>query len=163
MSGDGAAPICRPPVIAVRNALGGGGEVVGSAGRCIATQVVAVRRHVVGDRASASAVVQAAAATCRILIVDDDPLIRRQLESLYTAHGYVVDSASTVEEAIGKLTESEFALAVVDLKIGGSDGITLTGEIRERWPGVDVIMITGYGSIKGAVDAMRHGACDYIT
>jgi DNA-binding NtrC family response regulator len=117
----------------------------------------------VGDRASASALAQTAPMACRILIVDDDPLIRRQLEGLYSTHGYVVDSASTVEEALAKLAESEFALAVVDLKIGGSDGITLTGEIRERWPGVDVIMITGYGSIKGAVDAMRQGACDYIT
>jgi len=90
-------------------------------------------------------------------------LIRRQLEGLYASHSYTVDSAATVQEALEKLRGSEFSLAVVDLKIPGSDGITLTSEIREHWPGVDVIMITGYGSIKGAVDAMRHGACDYIT
>jgi two-component system response regulator AtoC len=99
----------------------------------------------------------------RILIVDDDPLIRHQLEALYESHSYAVDSAGTVNEALEKLKESEFSLAVVDLMIPGSDGITLTSEIRKNWPGVDVIMITGYGSIKGAVEAMRHGACDYIT
>jgi len=99
----------------------------------------------------------------RILIVDDDPLIRCQLESLYPADLYAVESASTVDEAKEKLGASEFALAVVDLMIPGSDGITLTREIRERWPAVDVIMITGYGSIKNAVEAMRQGAYDYIT
>ena len=99
----------------------------------------------------------------RILIVDDDPLIRRQLEGLYATHDYAVDSAADVEEATEKLGASEFSLAVVDLKMPGKDGITLTSEIRERWPDVDVIMITGYGSIKGAVEAMRQGASDYIT
>jgi DNA-binding NtrC family response regulator len=99
----------------------------------------------------------------RILIVDDDPLIRRQLEGLYGSQDYVVDSAADVQQALEKLAGADFSLAVVDLKMPGKDGISLTSEIRERWPGVDVIMITGYGSIKGAVDAMRHGACDYIT
>ena len=116
-----------------------------------------------GNSASAPALATAPAMATRILIVDDDPLIRRQLEGLYSAHSYVVDSASSVDEALEKLGESDYALAVVDLKIPGSDGITLTSQIRERWPAVDVIMITGYGSIKGAVEAMRHGACDYIT
>jgi two-component system response regulator AtoC len=117
----------------------------------------------VGDSASAPVLAATAVTGTRILIVDDDPLIRRQLEGLYASHSYRVDSAATVQEALEKLRDSEFSLAVVDLKIPGSDGITLTSEIREHWPGVDVIMITGYGSIKGAVDAMRHGACDYIT
>ena len=116
-----------------------------------------------GDSASAPALIQSAALPARILIVDDDPLIRRQLEGLYATHNYDVESASDVQEAIERLSGAEFSLAVVDMKMPGSDGITLTGEIRERWPSVDVIIITGYGSIKGAVEAMRHGACDYIT
>ncbi len=115
-----------------------------------------------GNSASAP-VLASTSMPVRILIVDDDPLIRRQLESLYVAHSYVVDSAAHVQEALEKLGSCEFSLALVDLKMPGSDGITLIGEIRERWPAVDVIMITGYGSIKGAVEAMRHGACDYIT
>ena len=61
------------------------------------------------------------------------------------------------------LAEREFALALVDVRIGGGDGIALTKDIREHWPDVDVIMITGYGSIKNAVEAMRQGAVDYIT
>ncbi len=66
-------------------------------------------------------------------------------------------------EALRLLGEHEFSLAVVDLKIPGTDGIGLTREIRERWPDLDVIMITGYASIKGAVEAIKQGASDYIT
>ncbi len=99
----------------------------------------------------------------RILIVDDDPLICRQLEDLYRDRKYEVVTANTADEAMEHLEELECALAVVDLKIPGSDGISLTREIRERWPDLDVIIVTGYASIKGAVEAIRQGASDYIT
>ena len=119
-------------------------------------------RSYVGNSASAP-VLALPSTPVRILIVDDDPLIRRQLEGLYMDHGYPVESAADAQEALEHMSGSEFALALVDLKMPGSDGMTLIREIRERWPVVDVIMITGYGSIKGAVEAMRYGACDYIT
>ncbi len=99
----------------------------------------------------------------RILVVDDDPLIRRELGALFAAHAYAVDVAADVDEALAKLADHDFALAVVDLRMPGRDGITLTVEIRDRWPEVDVIMITGHGSIKDAVAAMSQGACDFIT
>ena len=99
----------------------------------------------------------------RILIVDDDPFICRQLEELYSSQQYTVSSASNAPEALRLLAEHEFSLAVVDLKIPGTDGIGLTREIRDRWPDLDVIMITGYASIKGAVEAIKQGASDYIT
>jgi DNA-binding NtrC family response regulator len=99
----------------------------------------------------------------RILIVDDDPLICRQLEDLYTSQQYLVSSAGNASEAMRLLGEHDFSLAVVDLRIPGTDGIGLTREIREHWPDLDVIMITGYASIKGAVEAIKQGASDYIT
>ncbi len=99
----------------------------------------------------------------RILIVDDDPLIRRQLEELYRERKYDVDSVGSAEDALSLLAEAEYSLAVVDLKIPGTDGISLTKQVRERWPDLDVIIVTGYASIKGAVEAIRHGASDYIT
>src|SRR5881296_3331056 len=99
----------------------------------------------------------------RILIVDDDPFICRQLEELYSSQQYAVSSAPNAPEALRLLQEHEFSLAVVDLKIPGTDGIGLTREIRDRWPDLDVIMITGYASIKGAVEAIKQGASDYIT
>jgi DNA-binding NtrC family response regulator len=99
----------------------------------------------------------------RILIVDDDPFICKQLEELYTGQKFAVVTASNAAEALRLLGEQEFSLAVVDLRIPGTDGMGLTREIRERWTDLDVIMITGYASIKGAVEAMRQGASDYIT
>jgi len=101
--------------------------------------------------------------THRILIVDDDPLIRRQLEDLYRERKYDVDSVGSAEDALGLLEEYDYSLGVLDLKIPGTDGISLTKQIRERWPDLDVIIVTGYASIKGAVEAIRHGASDYIT
>jgi two-component system response regulator AtoC len=98
-----------------------------------------------------------------LLVVDDDPLIREELESLFGTQPYHVECVASVADAMQSLSERVFALALVDVRIGGGDGIALTKDIRERWPDVDVIMITGYGSIKNAVEAMRQGAVDYIT
>jgi DNA-binding NtrC family response regulator len=99
----------------------------------------------------------------RLLVVDDDPLIREELESLFAAQPYQVECVASVTDAMQRLAAREFALALVDVRIGGGDGIALTKDVREHWPDVDVIMITGYGSIKNAVEAMRQGAVDYIT
>ena len=99
----------------------------------------------------------------RILIVDDDPLICRQLEDLYTSQQYLVSSAGNASEALRLLGEHDFSLSVVDLRIPGTDGLSLTREIRDRWPEVSVIMITGYASIPSAVEAIKQGASDYIT
>jgi DNA-binding NtrC family response regulator len=99
----------------------------------------------------------------QVLVVDDDPLIREELESLFSAQPFGIECVSSVPEALLQLGERPFQLALVDVRIAGGDGIALTREIRERWPLVDVIMITGYGSIKNAVDAMKEGAIDYIT
>src|SRR5437764_13894755 len=99
----------------------------------------------------------------RILIVDDDPFICRQLEELYTSQQYAVSTAPNATEALKLLGEHEFSLAVVDLKIPGTDGIGLTREIRDRWPDLDVIMITGSASIKGDAAALKQGAREYTT
>ena len=99
----------------------------------------------------------------RILIIDDDVFICRQLEELFRAQKYVVDSATTAADAFDLLSRQNYSLALIDLKIPGADGLSLTKEVRERWPDLDVIMITGYASIKGAVEAIKQGASDYIT
>jgi DNA-binding NtrC family response regulator len=99
----------------------------------------------------------------RVLVVDDDPLIREELESLLTGESLSVSCATSVPEALERLAAEECAVAVVDVRLAGDDGIALTREIRNRWPHVDVIVITGYGSIRNAVEAMKQGAVDYIT
>src|SRR5262249_9387337 len=96
-----------------------------------------------GDRSLPAVVrvMRGPAMETRILIVDDDPFICRQLEELYSSQQYAVSSASNSQEALRVLNDHEFSLAVVDLKIPGTDGIGLTREIRDRWPDLDVIMI----------------------
>src|SRR5262245_26826528 len=99
----------------------------------------------------------------RILIVDDDEFICRQLEQLYLSKGYEARSTADGEEALRLLASNDFSLVIVDLAIPGSDGMLLTRDIRDRWPEIPVIMITGYASIKGAVEAIKQGASDYVT
>jgi DNA-binding NtrC family response regulator len=99
----------------------------------------------------------------RVLVVDDDPLIREEVESLFARKPYRIESTPTVSDALLRLAEREFALAIVDVRVAGSDGIALTREIRDRWPDTDVIVITGYASIQNAVEAMKLGAVDYLT
>jgi DNA-binding NtrC family response regulator len=99
----------------------------------------------------------------RVLVVDDDPLIREELEALLTGESLSVRCATNFPEALERLAAEECAVAVVDVRLAGDDGIALMREIRTRWPQVDVIVITGYGSIRNAVEAMKQGAVDYIT
>ena len=79
----------------------------------------------------------------RILVVDDDPLICRQLENLFRERHYDVDSAGNADEALALLDQYDYALGVVDLKIPGTDGLSLTRQIHERWSDFGVIIITG--------------------
>jgi DNA-binding NtrC family response regulator len=99
----------------------------------------------------------------RVLVVDDDPLIREEIGALFASQPLRVECAPSVGEALERIRTQVFALAIVDVRIAGGDGLALTREIRERWPQVDVIIITGYGSIRSAVEAMKLGAVDYLT
>lgn len=102
-------------------------------------------------------------ARVRVLVVDDDALIRRQIQGLCQQNGYDADTAADAAEAVEQLCRHPYSLVLLDLMMPGRDGASLLGEIRTRWPEVDVIMVTGHGSIRGAVEAMRSGASDYLT
>ncbi len=105
----------------------------------------------------------AAVAPTRVLVVDDDVLIRTQLLQLFGTQGFVVDEAESAAIAVTRLEAQPYSMAIVDLIMPDRDGISLTKEIRQRWPETDVIMLTGHASIRGAVEAVREGASDYIT
>lgn len=98
-----------------------------------------------------------------VLIVEDDDRLREQLAQFYEQEGYGVTTAACGEEGIAKLAEERFAIVVSDVKMPGMDGFQLARHIRERHPDVDVILITAFGNIKQAVEAMKIGASDYIT
>jgi len=97
-----------------------------------------------------------------ILIVDDEKNIRLTLASALEALKVPVDTASTGEEALQKLTEKSFNLMLLDLKLPGMDGLEVLRRVTDKYPDLMVIMITAYGSIEVAVEAMRIGAVDFL-
>ena len=99
----------------------------------------------------------------QILIVDDEPLIRKSLYEILRIDGYRVQMAASGEEALDILEKNEIDIVVTDFKLPKISGLQLLQEIKSRTPKAEVILITGYGSIESAVEAMKKGAFDYIT
>ncbi|HYA28198.1 MAG TPA: sigma-54 dependent transcriptional regulator [Acidobacteriota bacterium] len=98
-----------------------------------------------------------------VLIVEDHDRLREQLAQFYEQEGYRVQAVANAEDAIAKLSEEKFAIVVSDVKLPGMDGFQLTRHVREKYSDTDVILITAFGNIKQAVEAMKLGASDYIT
>jgi len=98
-----------------------------------------------------------------VLIVEDHDRLREQLGHFYEQEGFKVATAACGEEGVRRLTQEKFALVVSDVKMPGMDGFQLARHVREKYPDTDVILITAFGNIKQAVEAMKLGASDYIT
>ncbi len=99
----------------------------------------------------------------RILVVDDDPLIRGSLYELLRGRRYDVEMASDGTEAMDHLKRRTFQLVLTDWKMPEVDGMSLLSHIRTNYPDTNVILITGFANINSAVDAIRQGAFDYLT
>ena len=99
----------------------------------------------------------------RILIVDNEPNFLRLLSSTLIEEGYEVDVAEDGEEALHIIDSQVFDLIFSDLAMPGIDGLELMQRIRERYPVLPFIIITGAGTIEHAVEAMKRGAYDFIT
>ena len=97
-----------------------------------------------------------------ILIVDDEKNIRLTLSMALEALGVEVDSAEDGEEALAKLKEKEFGLILLDLHMPGVDGMEVLRQVREIRPDIRVVIITAYGTVELAVEAMRLGAVDFV-
>lgn len=98
-----------------------------------------------------------------ILVVDDEPLVRRSLSEFLTLEGYTVSSAANGREALNILKDYLADIVITDMKMPDLDGLHLLRQIRQDFPSTSVIMVTGYGSIENAVEAIKEGAFDYIT
>ena len=97
-----------------------------------------------------------------ILVVDDDSYVRESTEEILRRKGYAVDTASDGKAALAKLIESDFDLILSDIKMPGMDGIELLEAAHGKYPDIHIIMMTAFGSVDNAVEAMRKGAYDYI-
>jgi len=98
-----------------------------------------------------------------VLIVEDHDRLREQLGNFYEQEGYKVTTAACGEEGMEKLAREKFAIVVSDIKMPGIDGFQLARHIREKYPDTDVILITAFGNIRQAVEAMKLGASEYVT
>jgi DNA-binding NtrC family response regulator len=97
-----------------------------------------------------------------ILIVDDERIIREQLENLYNASGFKTVTCETGEDALKRLEAEDIDLVVSDIRLPGLSGIDLTKHVHQRYPDVPVIVITGFADIGTAVEVLKLGASDYI-
>ncbi|MBI3989293.1 MAG: sigma-54-dependent Fis family transcriptional regulator [candidate division NC10 bacterium] len=98
----------------------------------------------------------------RILAVDDEENLLHFLSKLLKGEGYRVEVARAGGEALERAKEADFDLAILDLKLPDMDGMAVLRAFREMAPEANVVMITAYGSIESAVEAMKAGAYDYI-
>jgi len=99
----------------------------------------------------------------RILIVDDELVVRDSLGKWFTSEGYTALPVGSAREALERIQETEFDIALLDIKMPGMDGMELQGRLKEAEPELTVIMMTGYASVETAVQALKRGAYDYIT
>jgi DNA-binding NtrC family response regulator len=97
-----------------------------------------------------------------ILIVDDEPEIRRILAEGLSSNGYAVHSAENAENALQLLERESFDLVIADMRLPDKSGLHLLERIKNKSFLTPVIMITGYGSVQNAVESMKKGAYDYI-
>jgi DNA-binding NtrC family response regulator len=99
----------------------------------------------------------------KILVVDDEPAERDGLARLVGQWGYEVETASSGEEALNLVESQHPAVVVTDLVLPEMDGLTLLQKLKETGRPPIVLLVTGHGTVETAVEAMRHGAFDYLT
>jgi two-component system, NtrC family, response regulator HydG len=97
-----------------------------------------------------------------ILLVDDDERLRNAASKVLIAEGYRVTSVGSGQEALDFLRDTEVALLIADLRLPDLDGIGLLQQARQQRPAMEVVMITGHGTVEKAVEAIKLGAYDFI-
>lgn len=99
----------------------------------------------------------------RVMVVDDDPETLALLREVVTKEGYQVETVEDAEMALRQLGEWQPDLIITDIHMPGMDGLALLAAVREKAPDILVILLTAYGSLKTAVDAIKAGAFDYLS
>jgi DNA-binding NtrC family response regulator len=99
----------------------------------------------------------------QLLVVDDDRAMREMLSSLFKERGLHVEEAASADAALVRAAETDFDVVLSDVRMPGLTGVELVGQLRRLRPGTPVVLMTAFGSIDSAVEAMRSGAFDYLT
>jgi two-component system response regulator AtoC len=98
----------------------------------------------------------------RVLVVEDDPIIRRFIRDVLKRKGYDIQGSENGLDALDKVKQKDYQLVISDLKMEGMDGLELLSRVKKISPNTEVIIITAYGTVSNAVNAMKMGAFDYI-
>ncbi len=97
-----------------------------------------------------------------VLVVDDELLIRKSLGKVLRARGYAVEVASTGAEGLEKVGEVRPQVMILDMRLPDTDGLSVLRRARQLDPLLQIIIITAFGDVQTAVEAMKHGACDFV-
>jgi DNA-binding NtrC family response regulator len=97
-----------------------------------------------------------------LLLVEDEAPLRQAVAEQLANRGYQVEQADTGEAALLKLADFAFDVIITDLRLPGLDGAAVVDAAVERYPDIVAIVVTGYGTVKDAVDAIKHGAWDFV-
>jgi DNA-binding NtrC family response regulator len=98
-----------------------------------------------------------------LLIVDDETALREAIAERLADHDFIVEQAGSGEQALQRLTDFAFDILITDLRLPGIDGAKVIESALERYPEIIAIVITGYGTVKDAVESIKRGAADFIT
>ncbi len=97
-----------------------------------------------------------------ILLIDDEENLRRTLALILGREGYHVETASTIKEARERVETCTYNLIFLDLKLPDANGLSFLPELRKRFPTTPVLILTAHDKLDSAVEAVRHGARDYL-
>lgn len=98
----------------------------------------------------------------KILLVDDDEILRESIQDILEDENHNTTSADNPRTALQKLEREPFDIILSDVKMPEMDGLSFLKEVKDRYPNIPIIMLTGHGSVNSAVEAMREGALNYL-
>src|SRR5512136_130262 len=98
----------------------------------------------------------------RIMVIDDEAVVREGVRRTLIANGFTVETCASGQQALERLLDDSFSLVITGLRMPGMSGMEVLSTLHALRPDLPVIMITGYAMVESAVDAMKHGAVDYI-
>src|SRR5260221_9285332 len=101
--------------------------------------------------------------TRHLLLVEDEAALREAVAEQLTDRGYHVEQADSGESAVSRLADFAYDIIITDLRLPGIDGSAVVEAAVERYPHIIAIVVTGFGTVKDAVEAMKRGAWDFVS
>ncbi|RLB59855.1 MAG: response regulator [Deltaproteobacteria bacterium] len=98
----------------------------------------------------------------KVILLDDEPIVGERLQPALEKAGFQVESYTDSQQVVDRLARERFDVLVTDLKMRKPDGLEVMRFAKRQWPGIKVIIITGFATVETATEAMREGAVEFI-